>query len=170
MLAGRLKNVLAGDAKFYVKQPDSDAYSPRTPQLTRNLNWKGGGAFKYYDLEQYEDSLKKASYDSYDMQSLFDENIYGQYTFFADKKMLSKFNVNENGQIMIDLDKLFDNIDLPETISNALGLPIKKITHDSVILLDEDKEVIEKYDYKHMTEEEKMHFFNILKPYLWWGE
>ena len=169
-IIGRLKHVLAGDEKFYVKKPYSNDYSPRTPQLTRNLNWKGGGAFKYYELEQYEDSLSKASYNEKTTLDLFDENIYNQYTFFADKKMLANFDITKDGHINIKLDKLFKNIDLPETISNILGLPIKKITKDKVIMLDDQKEITEKYDYNNMTEEEKQHFFNLLKPYLWWGE
>lgn len=169
-IIGRLKHVLTGDEKFYVKKPYSNDYSPRTPQLTRNLNWKGGGAFKYYELEQYEDSLSKASYNEKTTLDLFDENIYNQYTFFADKKMLANFDITKDGHINIKLDKLFKNIDLPETISNILGLPIKKITKDKVIMLDDQKEITEKYDYNNMTEEEKQHFFNLLKPYLWWGE
>lgn len=167
-LIGRFKNVINGDSSFFAKKDDE--YSPRKPQLTRNLNWQGGGFIKYYDMEQYEDSLRNSKYESSNNMSIFEESIYQHYTFFADKKLTSQFNVENNGDIKIELDKLYENIDLPETISNIMGLPIKTITKDTVVLLDGEKEVVEKYDYQNMTNEEKLHFFEILKPLLWWGE
>jgi adenine-specific DNA-methyltransferase len=70
----------------------------------------------------------------------------------------------------IDFDKLYPNIDFAETISNLLGLPIKKITKTSVILQDEDSEREIKTDYKSMNESEKLAFVRLLKPAIWWGE
>lgn len=137
--------------------------------ITVPTKFSGGGFFKYFELEQYEDTLRNANY-SPNSPSLFNDNIYDQYTFFADKKLTSNFSVENNGDIKIELDKLYKNIDLPETISNVMGLPIKSITKDAVILLDGEKEIIEKYDYQNMTNKEKQHFFDILKSLLWWGE
>ena len=44
----RLKRVLVGDQSGISKNDD--------------VNWKGGGFFKYYELEQYEECLSRASY------------------------------------------------------------------------------------------------------------
>ena len=153
-----------------IKRMKSVVMGDFMPKLSEDLNWKGGGIFKYYDLEQYEDSLRKSNYNNTNNSYMFEENIYQYYTFFADKKLTSQFNVENNGDIKIELDKLYKNIDLPETISNIMGLPIKTITKDTVVLLDGEKEIVEKYDYQNMTNEEKLHFFEILKPLLWWGE
>ncbi len=51
-LLGRMKIVLSGDQIFNIFT------HTRHPQLSRNINWQGGGFFKYYELEQYEDTLK----------------------------------------------------------------------------------------------------------------
>ena len=42
----RMKKVLAGESKG----------------ISKDVNWKGGGFFKYYQLEQYEQTLKKSVY------------------------------------------------------------------------------------------------------------
>ena len=44
----RMKRVVAGDSTGISRDGD--------------VNWKGGGFFKYYELEQYEDALKKSVY------------------------------------------------------------------------------------------------------------
>lgn len=168
-IVGRMKNVLHGDSKFYVKNPETGVYMPRTPQLTRQMNFPGGGFFKYYSLEQYEDTLNNAYYSADNSKTLFDNNIYDQYTFFADKKLLKEAIVNEK-ELDINIDKIYPNIDFPETISNILGLPIKQITKDYVIMQDGDNTVKEKYNISTMNNKEKMHFYEIIKPLLWWGE
>ena len=168
-IIGRMKNVLHGDSKFYVKNPGTDVYMPRNPQLTRQINFSGGGFFKYFSLEQYEDTLSNASYSVDSNQTLFDNNIYDQYTFFADKKLLKEALIN-NEELEINIDKIYPTIDMPETISYILGLPIKQITKDYVVMLDGEKIVKEKYNICSMNNEEKMHFYEIIKPLLWWGE
>jgi len=55
---GRMKIVLHGDHKFSVFG------HPRHPQLSRNINWKGGGFFKYHYLEQYEDTLHNIEFSN----------------------------------------------------------------------------------------------------------
>ena len=34
----------------------------RRPHLSKDINWQGGGFFKYYTLEQYEDTLRNMRY------------------------------------------------------------------------------------------------------------
>lgn len=50
-ILGRLKNVLRGDKKFIAVDKE------RRSHLSKDINWQGGGFFKYHYLEQYEDSL-----------------------------------------------------------------------------------------------------------------
>ena len=161
---GRMKIVLGGDSTFNVFT------SIRHPQLTRNLNYQGSGFFKYYELEQYENTLQQMKYRDNLPNSIWDtKDPFTQYIFYADKKFADVLSVKDKN-IKLDFDKLYPNIDFAETISNLLGLPIKKITDDSVILIDEGKEKAIKTDYKKMTNEERLEFARLLKPLLWWGE
>lgn len=142
-------------------------------ELEKEGELKKGGFFKYYSLEQYENTLRKMKYKKDTPNDVFDENnIFGQYIFFADDKFSKVLNVEEDA-MKIDFDKLYSNIDLAETISNLLGLPIKKIKKSSVILKDTDIEKEErevKINPQEMNKEEKMEFLRTIKPLLWWGE
>ena len=72
-------------------------------------------------------------------------------------------------KLEIDFDKLYPNIDFAETLSNLLGLPIKNITKNSVVLQDGESEKEVKTDYQNMTDDEKVKFLQVLKPLIWWG-
>jgi adenine specific DNA methylase Mod len=146
--------------------------------------YKGGGMFKYEDLEQYEDTLRNMKYKDNSPGSIFDtRKAFEQYIFYADQKFAHVLEVNTNPQnsanfdplkrgngLEIDFDKLYPNIDFAETISNLQGLPIKRITKTSVILQDGEEEKEIKTDYKNMNESEKLAFIKLLKPALWWGQ
>jgi adenine-specific DNA-methyltransferase len=102
--------------------------------------------------------------------SIFDSRkAFEQYIFYADQKFAHVLGTGKE-TLEVDFDKLYPNIDFAETISNLLGLPIKKITKTSVILQDEDSEREIKTDYKNMNESEKLAFVRLLKPAIWWGE
>lgn len=154
----RIKLVLNGDKKYISKE--------------EGIIIKKGGFFKYYSLEQYEDTLRNMKYKDYEAKDLFsyDKKVFEEYVFYADEKFAHILDTSKKDVLEIDFEKLYKNIDFPETISNILALPIKKITDESVILQDGEEEKIVKYDYKNMTEEEKIKFIQILKPLLWWGE
>jgi adenine-specific DNA-methyltransferase len=138
--------------------------------ISKGVNWTGGGFLKYYELEQYGDTLRNMKYKDNTPTDIFDaKKAFEQYIFFADEKFAHVLEVNGNN-LDVDFDKLYPNIDFAETISNLLGLPIKKITKTSVILQDGDNEKEIKTDYKNMTNEEKLEFIRLLKPLLWWGE
>ena len=132
--------------------------------ITENVKWQGGGFFKYYELEQYEDVLRKAHYKE---TIPYSEDVFNQYVFFADDKFANAIEVKDKN-IDLDFSKLYDDIDFPETISLLLGKPIVKITQDEVSLQGMDKPI--KYNVKKMTNEEKIDFVQMLKPLLWWGE
>jgi len=61
-----------------------------------------------------------------------------------------------NDKRLVDLSKLYKNIDIPETLSNLLGKWIKKITADYVEFENGEKIDIKNLDYK------------LIKPLIWW--
>ena len=137
----RMKRVLAGD----------------TIGISKDINWQGGGFFKYYELEQYEDTLRNVKYDDYDLFNNPYHDIYNQYVFMRDLKMLEALEIDyENNKVNVDLSKLYKNIDIPETLSNLTGKWIKKITSDYVEFEDGEKIDIKNLDYK------------LIKPLIWW--
>ena len=147
----RMKSVVMGDVM---------------PKLSEDLNWQGGGFVKYYELEQYEDTLGKVHY-SPDNKDLFASDPFSQYVFFADKKLTDVLDASEDG-INLNFDKLYENIDFPETISLLYGEPIETITEDVVKLAHIEKPI--KYNVAKMDNAEKIAFVKLLKPLLWWGE
>jgi len=123
--------------------------------ISKEVNWKGGGFFKYYEFEQYEDTLRKVRYRD---SELFDDpykDPYNQYIFMRDLKMLEAMEI-DNDKVKVDLSKLYKNIDIPETLSNLLGKWIKKINSDFVEFEDGERINIKEIDYK------------IIKPLIWW--
>jgi len=127
--------------------------------------YNGSGFFKYYELEQYEQTLDKMKYSEI-ASTIFDEtNPFANYVFLTDSKLSNVLEIKD-GKVDLDFDKLYKNIDFPETISLVKGKAIKKITADTVVL--EGNETI-RYDYKNFTDDEKVDFVKMLKPLLWWG-
>lgn len=151
---------------------------PRIKKVCFSDKWKDGKAqegqgisqfFKYYKFEQYEDTLRNMKYKDNSPNTIFDNRkAFEQYVFYADQKFAHVLDVQKKS-LEIDFDKLYPNIDFAETLSNLLGLPIKKITKNSVILQDGESEKEIKTDYKNMNESEKLAFVRLLKPALWWG-
>ena len=119
--------------------------------------YQGGGFFKYYELEQYEDTLRRVKYED---SNLFDnpyEDSYNQYVFMRDLKMLESLEVDyERNKVKVDLSKLYSNIDIPETFSNLLGRWVKKITPDYVEFENGEQINLKDLDYK------------VIKPLIWW--
>lgn len=144
----RMKKVLAYDKRGISKEKDvKENYNPQN----------AGGFFKYYELEQYEGTLRKVKYEDSD---LFDdpyEDPYNQYIFMRDSKMLEALEIDyKNNKVKVDLSKLYKNIDIPETLSNLCGKWIKKITSDYVEFEDGEKINIKDLDYK------------LIKSLIWW--
>lgn len=141
----RMKEVLAGKGNH---EPCG---------ISKEVNWQGGGFFKYYELEQYEDTLRRVKYED---STLFDnpyEDPYNQYVFMKDLKMLEALEIDyENNKVKVDLSKLYKNIDIAETLSNLTGKWIKKIHSDYVEFEDGEKINLKDLDYK------------LIKPLIWW--
>lgn len=138
----RMKKVLCGDQSG----------------ISKNANFKGGGFFKYYELEQYEDVLAKAQYQ---WQGKEGENQVEQYSFLQDQKLLEAIEIDyEQKNAKVVFEKLYPDVDMAETLSNLSGKHIKQIFEDKVVFED-GSEVI----YDEMTFEK----YPWIKPLIWWN-
>lgn len=120
--------------------------------------YQGGGFFKYYELEQYEEALANCKYEDSDLFHLPSKTPYQEYVFMKDEKMLKALKIDyKNNKVKVDLSKLYPNIDIAETLSNLTGKWIKKIEADKVWLEGMKKPIdIKNLDYK------------FIKPLIWW--
>jgi len=164
----RMKKVL-----FYDKSGISKDLMPRRTSSDTPLkegNYQGGGFFKYYELEQYEEALANCKYDDNDLFSSpfvkgwhsegmtgYFKTPYQEYVFMKDEKMLKALEIDyENEKVKVDLSQLYPNIDIAETLSNLTGKWIKKISDSNVEFEDGTKINIKDLDYK------------LIKPLVWW--
>ena len=129
----RMKTIIMGDLR---------------PKLSIDLNWKGGGVFKYYRLEQYQDTLNSSVYSSEQLTFADDNNPYSSYVFFSDNKLSDVLSINDKNKLTLIFEGVYKNIDWPETISNLLGLPISRINEESFILRDKENEINIKYNFE----------------------
>lgn len=145
----RMKRVLAYDSTGISKNDDVKEIYAKD---------KAGGFFKYYKLEQYEDTLRKAIYKD-DEHLIYNQNKspFEQYVFLRDEKLNYCMEI-QGDEVKVDLSKLYEKIDIPETLSNLTGKWIKKITEDEVIFEDGTKVDLNNIDYK------------MIKPLIWWCE
>ncbi|MCW1311614.1 MAG: site-specific DNA-methyltransferase, partial [Candidatus Parvarchaeota archaeon] len=149
----RMKTVLAYDKSGISKEKDvKEKYNEKNT----------GGFFKYYELEQYEETLANTVYENHDIfimqnKNMQNKNIYEQYIFLKDEKMLRALEIDyENNKVKVDLSKLYPNIDIAETLSNLTCKWIKKINDSEVEFEDGTKINTKELDYK------------LIKPLIWW--
>jgi predicted nucleotidyltransferase len=84
---------------------------------------------KYYHLEQYEDTLRRARYDDADLFDDPNRDPCHQYVFLRDLKMLEALEANaEENTVKVDLSRLYDGIDIARTLSNPTDKWSKRIT------------------------------------------
>ncbi len=144
--------------------------------------YKGGGFFKYYELEQYEEALANCKYEDGDLFNVPGISPYQEYVFMKDEKMLKALGIDyKKDKVRVDLSKLYPvrydkssngvypnpsaplgtSIDIAETLSNLTGKWIKKLKTQnskvkSVIFEDGSEIDVENLDYK------------LIKPLIWW--
>ena len=120
-------------------------------------DYQGGGFFKYYELEQYEEALANCKYEESDLFNSPSKTPYREYVFMKDEKMLKALEIDyEKEKVKVDLTKLYPNIDIAETLSNFTGKWIKAIKDDEVEFTDGSKINTKELDYK------------LIKPLIWW--
>jgi hypothetical protein len=142
----RMKEVLAGKGNH---EPCG---------ISKEVNWQGGGFFKYYELEQYEQALNNAVYkDTHPFVDWASKDVYNHYVFLKDEKMLRAMEIDyQNRKVKVDLSKLYSNIDVAETLSNLKGKWIKRLTRNEVEFEDGEIIDLENLDWK------------LVKPLIWW--
>ena len=119
--------------------------------------YQGGGFFKYYELEQYEETLANCKYEESDLFNSPSKTPYQEYVFMKDEKMLKALEIDYGrGKVKIDLTKLYPNIDIAETLSNLTGKWIKKISDSEVEFENGTKINIKDLNYK------------LIKLLIWW--
>ena len=142
---------------------------PRIKKVAFHSKWKDGKPVfengeagishfvKYYELEQYEDALRRARYADADLFDNPYEDPYHQYVFLRDLKMLDGLEVEAGKDaIHFHAERVYDNIDLAETLSQLRGKWIKRITKDEVEFQDGERLSLTDPDWR------------ILKPMVWW--
>lgn len=139
---------------------------PRIKKVVFCEKWKDGKAaggkglshfIKYCELEQYEDALRRAKYDDSDLFDDPNQDPYQQYVFMRDLKMLETLEADlKKNKVKVDLSKLYDGIDIAETLSNLTGKWIKRVTADSVEFADGEMVNFKNLDYR------------LIKPLIWW--
>lgn len=136
-ILGRLKNVLYGDQSFMAVDKS------RRSHLSKDIGWQGGGFFKYYELEQYEDALKKAVYNP------LDEKLENIDFSLSEKQARVALDIDiKKEKARFVFEKLYSGVDIPETISNLFGKKIKKISKDKVVFEDESEVDLNNLDFE----------------------
>jgi adenine-specific DNA-methyltransferase len=158
-----------GRRKYLIVEMGEYFYSillPRLKKLCISSKWKNAKPqdsngvsqfFKYYELEQYEETLANTVYENHDMLIVGNKSVYEQYVFMKDEKMLRALEIDyKNNKVKVDLSKLYPNIDIAETLSNLTGKWIKRINDGEVEFEDGTKVNTKDLDYR------------LIKPLIWW--
>lgn len=87
--------------------------------ISKEVKHKGGGAFRYYELEGYEESLEQCEY-VLDKDSLID--------YRKSRKLIK--GLKEGEKICLDMNAYDKEFDIFLTMSKLLGLKIKNIFLD----------------------------------------
>jgi len=152
----RMKKVLAYDKSGISKELKTPRQTASDTPLKEG-NYQGGGFFKYYEIEQYEEALANCKYEDGDLFNSPSKTPYQEYVFMKDEKMLKALEIDyEKEKVKVDLTKLYPNIDIAETLSNLTGKWIKTIGSDEVEFEDGTKINTKDLDYK------------LIKPLIWW--
>jgi adenine-specific DNA-methyltransferase len=147
---------------------------PRIKKVAFSDKWKEGKPnggkgmshfVKYYDLEQYEDVLRRAHYADADLFHNPYEDPYHSYVFLRDLKMLDSVEIDEEqNKAHFHPERLYPDptkpsgtsIDLAETLSQRRGKWIKRITAEYVEFQDGERMSLTDPDWQ------------TIKPLIWW--
>ncbi|MFN3763391.1 MAG: DNA methyltransferase, partial [Anaerolineae bacterium] len=167
---GRRKYVLVEMADYFYT-----VLLPRIKKVVFSDKWKDGRAqpdgqgishfVKYYELEQYEDTLRRTRYLENDLFTPPPTEEPCQYIFLRDPKMLEAMEIDlESGKVRVDLSRLYSDIDLAETLSNLTGKGIRRIHPDP-----EDPARPAWVEFADGTSADLLHpDWRSIKPLIWW--
>ena len=131
-ILGRLKIVLFGDKAF--KAVDKKRHS----HLSKDLNWPGGGFFKYQALEQYEDTLDNIEpIENKQARLKFgDDYLLKYFLDYETREHSSLLNIEQlknpfSYKLKVNLEEMEEPeeivVDIPETFNYLLGLKVKRV-------------------------------------------
>jgi adenine specific DNA methylase Mod/very-short-patch-repair endonuclease len=148
--------------------------------------YQGGGFFKYYELEQYEEALANCKYDDGDLFSSpflkgwhsegmmgYSKIPYQEYVFMKDEKLLKALEIGyEKEKVKVDLSQLYPNIDIAKTLSNLTGKWIKRINTPSAAqtpLYERGINTPYEVEFEDGTKiNTKDLDYKLIKPLIWW--
>ena len=146
-----------------------DVIIPRIKKVAFHSKWKDGKPVfeegesgisqfvKYYELEQYEETLQKVRYNDADLFDDPNQDPYHAYVFLRDLKLLDSLELDqESDQVHFHPERLYPDMDLAETLSHLRGKWIKRITEEFVEFTDGEKMSLIDPDWE------------TLKPMIWW--
>lgn len=148
--------------------------------ISKECDYQGSGAFRYYELESYEEALKECEYVLTDCQCerktgkeignnaevIYPAKDYQKVQKIIDyrksRKLIKKLNKSET--ITLDMSGYREEFDLFHTLANLQGLKIKRLFLDS-----KDIESCE-FDNGDIVSLEKidLHTYPKLKNLIWW--
>ena len=148
--------------------------------ISEECDYQGGGAFRYYELESYEEALKECEYVLADFQcenktsKMADNNAEAIYPakdyqkaqkiidYRKSRKLIKKLNKGET--ITLDMSGYRKEFDLFHTLANLQGLKIKRLFLDS--------KGIETCEFDNgdivSLDQIDLHTYPKLKNLLWW--
>lgn len=148
--------------------------------ISKECDYQGSGAFRYYELESYEEALKECEYVLADFQcerktsKIADNNIEAIYPakdyqkaqkiidYRKSRKLIKKLNKGET--ITLDMSGYRKEFDLFHTLANLQGLKIKRLFLDS--------KGIETCEFDNgdivSLDQIDLHTYPKLKNLLWW--
>jgi hypothetical protein len=113
---------------------------------------------KYYALEQYEETLRRAHYADGDLFDDPHQDPYHAYVFLRDRKLLDGLEIDRQaGRARFYPERLYPDIDLAETLSHLKGKWIRRITREFVEFEDGERAGLSDPDWE------------AFKPMIWWG-
>lgn len=163
----RLKKVLAGFASG----------------ISKECEFKGGGAFRYYELESYEEALLNCEYvlkEPHPKSLPQGEGLYSPSLAEGDKgggyliidyrksrKLIKELNKEPNKPVTLNMSGYRAEFDIFQSIANLMGWKIKRL------FLDNGEQSCE-YDNGEILRADNINLGNEklhkLKNLIWWGE
>ena len=167
-----------GKRKYLLVEMAEHFHSVILPRIKKAIfsdKWKDGVAqpagkgmshfVKYYELEQFEDTIRRTHYDGNTLFAPPEHENPFQYIFLRDLKMLETLEMN-TGQsaVRLSLGNLYKGIDLVETLSLLTGKYIRKIRFTD----EEQKKISEVIFEDNTTLNLKKLEFSLIKPLIFW--